>query len=58
MDTLCPGVEPDHPVSGGHKYRGVIHESMFGLETGCSNRMMMMMMMMMMIMMIMIIIMY
>ena len=32
-------------ISGGHKYRGVIPESIFGLETGCSTRMMTMMMM-------------
>jgi len=25
VDTQGPGVELDHPVSGGHKYRDLIH---------------------------------
>jgi hypothetical protein len=29
-DTRWPGVQMDHPVSGGHKHGGLIHKSVVG----------------------------
>jgi hypothetical protein len=50
-DNHSPGFELQQCVSGGQKYRGVIHQSLVEPETGCSTSMMMMMMMMLMMMM-------